>query len=88
MSFKNDPNIVELVKNFSSCHLYSIQYENRILIHVFFLLFSLKFSTIAMAMLENFNENKRKNSTTQFSDFHTEWSINNSENKFGTIFRH
>ena len=26
-------------------------------------------------MLENFNEDKRKNSTTQFSDFHTEWSI-------------
>ena len=27
-------------------------------------------------MLENFNEDKRKNSTTQFSDFHTGWSIN------------
>ena len=26
-------------------------------------------------MLENFNENKRKNSMTQFSDFHTGWSI-------------
>ena len=26
-------------------------------------------------MLENFNEDKRKNSMTQFSDFHTEWSI-------------
>ena len=26
-------------------------------------------------MLENFNEDKRKNSTTQFSDFHTGWSI-------------
>ena len=29
-----------------------------------------------MAMLENFNEDKRKNPMTQFSDFHTEWSIN------------
>ena len=28
-----------------------------------------------MAMLENFNEDKRKNSMTQFSDFHTGWSI-------------
>ena len=28
-----------------------------------------------MAMLENFNEGKRKNPMTQFSDFHTEWSI-------------
>ena len=27
-------------------------------------------------MLENFNEDKRKNSMTQFSDFHTGWSIN------------
>ena len=26
-------------------------------------------------MLENFNEDKRKNSMTQFSDFHTGWSI-------------
>ena len=26
-------------------------------------------------MLENFNEDKRKNSMTQFSDFHTVWSI-------------
>ena len=28
-------------------------------------------------MLENFNEDKRKNSMTQFSDFHTGWSIVN-----------
>ena len=27
------------------------------------------------AMLENFNEDKRKNSMAQFSDFHTGWSI-------------
>ena len=27
-------------------------------------------------MLENFNEDKRKNSMSQFSDFHTGWSIN------------
>ena len=26
-------------------------------------------------MLENFNEDKRKNSMAQFSDFHTGWSI-------------
>ena len=26
-------------------------------------------------MLENFNEGKRKNPMTQFSDFHTGWSI-------------
>ena len=26
-------------------------------------------------MFENFNEDKRKNSMTQFSDFHTGWSI-------------
>ena len=26
-------------------------------------------------MLENFSEDKRKNSMTQFSDFHTGWSI-------------
>ena len=26
-------------------------------------------------MLENFNDDKRKNSMTQFSDFHTGWSI-------------
>ena len=26
-------------------------------------------------MLENFNEDKRKNSIAQFSDFHTGWSI-------------
>ena len=26
-------------------------------------------------MLENFNEDKRKNPMTQFSDFHTGWSI-------------
>ena len=26
-------------------------------------------------MLENFNEGKIKNSMTQFSDFHTGWSI-------------
>ena len=26
-------------------------------------------------MLENFNEDKRKNSMTQFFDFHTGWSI-------------
>ena len=26
-------------------------------------------------MLENFNEDRRKNSMTQFSDFHTGWSI-------------
>ena len=26
-------------------------------------------------MLENFNEGKRKNAMTQFSDFHTGWSI-------------
>ena len=26
-------------------------------------------------MLENFNEDKRKNSMTQFSDFHTGWGI-------------
>ena len=26
-------------------------------------------------MLENFNEDKRKNYMTQFSDFHTGWSI-------------
>ena len=26
-------------------------------------------------MLENFNEDKRKNSMTQFSDFHTGWSM-------------
>ena len=32
-----------------------------------------------MAMLENFNEDKRKNSMTQFSDFHTRWSIENFE---------
>ena len=28
-----------------------------------------------MAMLENFNKDKRKNSIAQFSDFHTGWSI-------------
>ena len=28
-------------------------------------------------MLENFNEDKRKNPMTQFSDFHTGWSIYN-----------
>ena len=54
-------------------NLYSIQYETRILIHVFFLLSSLKFSNRSAAMLENFNEDKRKNSMTQFSDFHTGW---------------
>ena len=26
-------------------------------------------------MLENFNEDERKNPMTQFSDFHTGWSI-------------
>ena len=26
-------------------------------------------------MVENFNEDKRKNSMAQFSDFHTGWSI-------------
>ena len=26
-------------------------------------------------MLENFNEDKRKNSMTQFSEFHTGWSV-------------
>ena len=26
-------------------------------------------------MLENFNDDKRKNPMTQFSDFHTGWSI-------------
>ena len=26
-------------------------------------------------MLENFNEDKRKNPMAQFSDFHTGWSI-------------
>ena len=26
-------------------------------------------------MLKNFNEDKRKNPMTQFSDFHTGWSI-------------
>ena len=26
-------------------------------------------------MLENFNDDKRKNSIAQFSDFHTEWSM-------------
>ena len=31
-------------------------------------------------MLENFNENKRKNSMTQFSDFHTGWSITIAQN--------
>ena len=34
-------------------------------------------------MLENFNEDKRKNSMTQFSDFHTGWSI---LFKFGIVF--
>ena len=29
-------------------------------------------------MLENFNEDKRKNSMTQFSDFHTGWSIHST----------
>ena len=32
-------------------------------------------------MLENFNEDKRKNSMTQFSDFHTGWSIKRMEYK-------
>ena len=31
-------------------------------------------------MLENFNEGKRKNPMTQFSDFHTGWSIFNFYN--------
>ena len=30
-------------------------------------------------MFENFNEDKRKNSMTQFSDFHTGWSIKINE---------
>ena len=30
-------------------------------------------------MLENFNEDKRKNSMAQFSDFHTGWSIENKD---------
>ena len=31
-------------------------------------------------MLENFNEDERKNPMTQFSDFHTGWSIAMLEN--------
>ena len=33
-------------------------------------------------MLENFNEDKRKNSIAQFSDFHTGWSIDKLSNIF------
>ena len=38
-------------------------------------------------MLENFNEDKRKNSTTQFSDFHTGWSIIAKYGKMWLIYR-
>ena len=33
-------------------------------------------------MLENFNEDKRKNPMTQFSDFHTGWSIESNTYRF------
>ena len=35
-------------------------------------------------MLENFNEDKRKNSMTQFSDFHAGWSIHSKKYTFAT----
>ena len=38
-------------------------------------------------MLENFNEDKRKNSTTQFSYFHTGWSIIKEIESFNIPFR-
>ena len=39
-------------------------------------------------MLENFNEGKRKNSMTQFSDFHTGWSIVKSPKKEVDLVHH
>ena len=41
-----------------------------------------------MAMLENFNEDKRKNYMTQFSDFYTGWSINNTLKTNNTLCLH
>ena len=43
--------------------------QTRILIHVFLSFIFVKILDRSAAMLENFNEDKRKNSMTQFSDF-------------------
>ena len=39
-------------------------------------------------MFENFNEDKRKNPMTQFSDFHTGWSIYSIQYEMRSIREH